>query len=287
MGRLPRTQRSIQKAEVKWLNSYFFGTLSWLIIRYGKMFACCLRSEAKLKVAVTMPLSLPQLTLALFDEAHVNFADYVPGQNQLVVDALSRWVAADGPWYVMLWGGSGTGKSHLIQSSLRAVDEQKNRAMYVPLREVMDFEPAILDDLETIEYLAIDDVHLVAGNAAWELALFNLFNRMLGAGVRLLISSARGPQNLDVDLPDLTSRLNSGLIYRLAELDDDDKQAVLQRRANRRGLLMPDNVARYLIHRLRRDMRELNTIFERIDAASLSTGRELTIPFVRDVLGLD
>jgi DnaA family protein len=159
--------------------------------------------------------------------------------------------------------------------------------MYVPLSQVMEFEPAILDDLESIEYLGIDDIHLAAGNNEWELALFNLFNRTLGAGSRLLMSSACGPQNLQIDLPDLKSRLNSGLVCRLADLDDHDKQAVLQLRAARRGLFMSDTVARYLIRRLRRDMRELNTIFERIDGASLSTGRELTIPFVRDVLGLD
>ena len=88
-------------------------------------------------------------------------------------------------------------------------------------------------------------------------------------------------------LPDLSSRLSSALSYRLAELGDDDKQTLLQQRAARRGLSMPAPVARYLISRLRRDMRALNEIFERIDAASLSSGRELTIPFVRDVLGVD
>jgi DnaA family protein len=85
----------------------------------------------------------------------------------------------------------------------------------------------------------------------------------------------------------LGSRLSSGLICQLQELNDDDKQHLLQQRATRRGLLLPDNVARYLITRLRRDMHELNSIFELIDAASMSAGRELTIPFVRDVLGLN
>lgn len=234
-----------------------------------------------------MPLSLPQMTLALFDGAQVDLADYVPGENQFVLDAVLRWVAGDGPWFLMLWGATGTGKSHLIQSVVREVGDKKNRAMYVPLRQVLEYEPAVLDDLDAIEYLGIDDVHLAAGDKDWELALFNLFNRTQAAGGRLLMSSIDGPQNLRIDLPDLSSRLNSGLICRLFDLDDDGKQAVLQQRATRRGLSMPDNVARYLISRLRRDMGELNTIFERIDAASLSAGRELTIPFVRDVLGLD
>lgn len=237
--------------------------------------------------SMTTPLSLPQLTLELFDETKIDLADYVPGANQFALDAVSQWVAGSGPWYLMLWGDSGTGKSHLIQSSVRGAGERQCRAMYVPLAQVLELDPSILDDLESIEYLGIDDVHLAAGNKQWELALFNLFNRTQAAGGRLLMSSNRGPQNLQIDLPDLSSRLNSGLICRVSDLDDSGKQAVLQQRAARRGLTMPDAVARYLIRRLRRDMSELNTIFERVDAASLSAGRELTIPFVRDVLGLD
>lgn len=246
-----------------------------------------LSPSVALETVVTMPLSLPQLTLALFDEAKLDLADYVPGENQFVLDAVSQWMSGDGPWYLMLWGATGTGKSHLIQSVIGAVGDQQRRAMYVPLGQVMEFDPEILEDLESIEFLGIDDVHLAAGDKGWELALFNLFNRTQASGGRLLVSSNRGPQNLGLDLLDLSSRLKSGLICHLSDLDDDGKQAVLQHRAARRGLDMPDNVARYLIHRLRRDMRELNMIFERIDAASLSAGRELTIPFVRDVLGLD
>ena len=234
-----------------------------------------------------MPLSLPQLTLALFDEAKFDLASYLPGENELALAAVSQWVSGGGPWYVMLWGASGTGKSHLVQSAIRAVGDQHRRAMYVPLGQVMTLDPEILADLESIECLAIDDVHLAAGDTMWEMALFNLFNRTQAYGGRLLVSSKCGPQNFGLGLRDLSSRLSSGLICHLSDLDDNGKQSVLQHRAAQRGLNMPDNVTRYLIQRLRRDMGELNTIFERIDAASLSAGRELTIPFVRDVLGLD
>ncbi|HJP36363.1 MAG TPA: DnaA regulatory inactivator Hda [Gammaproteobacteria bacterium] len=234
-----------------------------------------------------MPLSLPQLTLALFDDAQVDLEDFVPGQNQLVVDAVARWSAGDGPWFLMLWGRSGTGKSHLIEAAVRATGRDSGRAMYIPLTHVLESGPSILDDLESIDYLAIDDMHIAAGDAGWERALFNLFNRTQDARGRLLVSSANGPSGFRFELPDLRSRLNSGLLYQLVELGDAEKQLVLQKRAASRGLSMPDTVASYLIRRLRRNMHELNTIFDAIDAASLSAGRELTIPFVRDVLGLD
>jgi len=234
-----------------------------------------------------MPLTLPQLTLKLFDDPPPDLADFLPGPNALPLAALKAWSAGEGPWFVLIAGGSGRGKTHLMQAALLAVKAGRERTMYVPIRNVIEYGPAVLDNLEDIDFVAVDDVDIIAGHADWERGLFDLFNRLQAAGHRLLVSAATGTRNTPYSLPDLKSRLSSALSYELAELDDDHKQAVLQQRAASRGLSMPDNVARYLISRIRRDMHELGTIFERIDAASLSSGRELTIPFVRDVLGLD
>ena len=234
-----------------------------------------------------MALSLPQLTLALFDDPYPDLADFVPGPNALALTALTDWAGGGGPWCVLVSGAPGTGKSHLIQGALKAVDEGRERTMYVPLREVLDYGPAVLDGLDAIDFLAIDDIDAAAGEPAWERALFDLFNRLHVAERRLLMSAAKGARSSRFALPDLSSRLSSALSFRLAELGDDDKQQLLQQRAARRGLSLPAPVARYLISRLRRDMHALNEIFERIDAASLSSGRELTIPFVRDVLRVD
>ena len=233
-----------------------------------------------------MPLSLPQLTLALFDDTNNDLTDYVAGPNQLAFDALSLWLEGEAHWYLMLTGKSGTGKSHLIEAAVRALDQRSVRAMYLPLREIVEMGPEILDGLESIDCVAIDDIDLAAGDLRWEQALFNLFNRMQSAAARLLVSTSAAPRDCHFQLADLSSRLTAGLSCPLIDLNDEDKQIALQRRARTRGLSMPDNVARYLISHLRRDMHELTEIFERIDAASLSTGRELTVPFVRDVLGV-
>jgi len=234
-----------------------------------------------------MPLSLPQLTLDLFDDGNIELADFLPGPNQFVLDALHAWLDGRGPWYVLLAGRSGSGKTHLVQGAVRAIGRAHRRTMYLPLEQVREFGVAILEELEAIDFLAIDDIDTIAGDPVWERAVFDLFNRTLAANGRLLVSSAVGPRGFEFALPDLGSRLTSGLTCQLQELDDEDKQALLKQRAARRGLTMPDNVARYLISRLSRDMHELNSIFERIDSASMSAGRELTIPFVREVLGID
>jgi DnaA family protein len=234
-----------------------------------------------------MPLSLPQLTLALFEDAKFELTDFITGPNQLALDGLKHWLEGQGPWFLVLAGRSGTGKSHLAQAAISELGRDNCRAMYVPLSNVMDYGPSILSDLESIDFIVVDDLDDAAGNSQWEEALFNLFNRVQESSSRLLVSSTSGGRNSRFELADLRSRLASGLTLTLGDLSDGDKQTALQRRAANRGLTMPDNVARYLISRLCRDMHELTVIFERIDAASLSAGRELTIPFIRDVVGID
>ena len=86
-------------------------------------------------------------------------------------------------------------------------------------------------------------------------------------------------------LPDLSSRLAWGVVFQLQNLDDQDKQQMLQLRAALRGLQLPDEVARYILSRGARGMGELFTALERLDQASLQAQHRLTIPFVKRVMG--
>ena len=63
--------------------------------------------------------------------------------------------------------------------------------------------------------------------------------------------------------------------------------AALRRRAGYRGLELPEDVARYLLRRLPRDMRALCDWLDRLDTASLAAGRRLTLPFVREVIAAE
>jgi DnaA family protein len=100
----------------------------------------------------------------------------------------------------------------------------------------------------------------------------------------LLITAASSPAHLPVQLPDLASRLAWGLTYQLQTLEDDDKLAALKMRAQKRGLQMPDEVARYLLHRSPRRLSGLFATLDVLDDASLKEQRKLTIPFVRQAL---
>jgi len=111
-----------------------------------------------------------------------------------------------------------------------------------------------------------------------------LYNRVRDAGGRLVVAGEAGPAGSGFDLVDLASRLAWGPVFHLQELDDAGKRQALFRRAAARGVEMPDEVANYLISRCPRDMGSLFRLLDRLDEASLSAQRRLTIPFVRALI---
>ena len=74
--------------------------------------------------------------------------------------------------------------------------------------------------------------------------------------------------------------------FRFRELKDEDKINTLQEHAKKRGLELSKSVGHYILNRCARNMHDLQTVLDRLDHASLVAQRKLTIPFVKDVLGV-
>ncbi|SPX16697.1 DnaA-like protein hda [Escherichia coli] len=77
-----------------------------------------------------------------------------------------------------------------------------------------------------------------------------------------------------------------GQIYKLQPLSDEDKLQALQLRARLRGFELPEDVGRFLLKRLDREMRTLFMTLDQLDRASITAQRKLTIPFVKEILKL-
>ncbi|WP_137820600.1 MULTISPECIES: DnaA regulatory inactivator Hda [unclassified Pseudomonas] len=231
------------------------------------------------------PIQLP-LGVRLRDDA--TFANYYPGANAAALGYVERLCEAEAGWaesLIYLWGGDGVGRSHLLQAACLRFEQRDEQAVYLPLAEVADYGPELLDNLEQCELVCLDDLDAVAGRADWEEALFHLFNRLRDSGRRLLLAAAASPRELPVQLPDLQSRLTLALVFQLQSLSDEDKLRALQLRASRRGLHLTDEVGRFILTRGTRSMSALFELLERLDQASLQAQRKLTIPFLKEILG--
>ena len=180
-----------------------------------------------------------------------------------------------------LHGSAGEGKSHLLQALCHATQG----AVYLPLADVHTLPPEeLFRDLESAAVLALDGLELIAGRQEWEESLFHLVNRARAANCPIWVA-ARRPAVGMIQLPDLSSRLAGGVTWAIAASSDEEKLRVLQFRAQRRGLNLPDAVALYLCARQTRALTDLMEALDRLDGASLQLQRPLTVPLVREVMG--
>lgn len=214
------------------------------------------------------------------------------GNTETVVAALRQQLqgvnpadatAATPEQTIFLHGVSGSGKSHLLQAVAHADSEG---SLYLPLGELREFEPtAVLQQAEQSRRICIDDIQLVAGNALWEEALFNLYNRAQAAGCCLLITADAAPRALPLKLEDLRSRLSWGVVFGLQEPDDVAKAGILALRGAARSMTLSPAVASYIVTRAPRDMGRLLAVLDLLSEASLVRKRPISIPFVKEVLG--
>lgn len=212
------------------------------------------------------------------------FESYLPGRNQLVVDALLAVVAGKGPTCIWLHGVGGTGKTHLLQAVCARAGREGRTVAYLPLTEVLDLGEELLAGFGELAIVCLDDAQAIAGRDGWERALFRLHQELDERGGRLLVSGTTPPAALPFQLRDLASRLNGGLVLTLQPLDEDEQIAALRLRAQLRGLELPDDTAQFMLRRLPRDMTNLYAFLDELDAASLAAQRRLTVRFVKEVL---
>ena len=224
-----------------------------------------------------------QLALALAAQDKASFENFLAGDNAELRDALQALVLKRDHKVLFFYGPAGSGKSHLLFASMRLAKEQDYHSSYQSLIDA-HVTPEMLRLLDPSHLVCLDNIHAWAGDADKERALFTLFEQIKHAGGQLLVSAVQPAAMSGFVIPDLVSRLSSGLIYPLSMLTDEQTLQALKLRAQQRGLSIADDVLRYLVSRATRDTTALFEILDKIDRASLAEQRRVTIPFVLQLL---
>lgn len=215
-----------------------------------------------------------QVPLAIGVEAAQTFDNHLPGGNALAVAHLKVLTGQAAPVY--LWGGSGSGKTHLLRALVRQFEARGMHAGWFSASERAPW--AYKDDWALI---AIDGCDTL--DADQQHAAFALFVESATHGVPV-VAAGRVPP---VDLPlreDLRTRLGWGHVFAIQPLGEPEVRAALRREADRRGVFLSDEVMDYLLTRFARDLKHLMAQLDRLDEYSLATKRAITVPLLKQML---
>jgi DnaA family protein len=239
-----------------------------------------------------------QFPLALKLDSQATFASFWSDADGALVASLQALASAEAEaGWIYITGSHGTGVSHLLQACAAIASEHQYSAMYLSLTELIaasevdepsagiDTMAGYFDSLEDFDLLCIDDIECLAGQPYWQEQLFYLLEKLKNKPTaRLVLGSHCLAAELDFNLADLKSRLKWATGFQLSALSDDQKMQVLQFKAERLGLVMSDEVAHFLMNRRSRNMADLSQLLAQLDQQALSSGRRLTIPWLKTVL---
>lgn len=214
------------------------------------------------------------MPLDLGPEPDHSLARFVPGANTALLAHLRGLVPGEAP--TLIWGGPGSGKTHLLHALARAWREQG--------LAVVAFDEGSGSRWELPAHtrlVLIDNADRL--DEAQQHAAFAAFIEAVGQGASVVATSRVPAVDMAVR-EDLRTRLGWGPSFALQPLDEGALRELLLQEGQRRGLALPAELLDYLLLRFARDPAHLIPLLERLDLYALRLKRAPTVPLLRQML---
>jgi len=195
---------------------------------------------------------------------------------------------------LFIYGDTGLGKTHLLNAIGNYVAERTDlRIAYLTTEQ---FTNEVINSIRYdkmmdlrkryrhIDMLMIDDIQFLAGKERTQEEFFHTFNALYEAHKQLVLSSDRFPK----DMPDIEERLRSrfewGLIADLQPPDVETRIAILRKKSEDEGIILPEDVIQFLATTMKSNIRELEGSLVRLGAYASLTGQTITLEMAKNVL---
>ena len=232
-------------------------------------------------------------------QSKYTFDSFVIGSSNRFAHAAALAVAeAPAQAYnpLFIYGGTGLGKTHLLQAVGQYVGEhsQELSVRYITSETFMnDFINSLRDKriegfkqrYRTYDLLLIDDIQFLEHKERIQEEFFHTFNSLYEAGRQIVISSDRPPREISTLEERLRSRFEWGLITDIQPPDLETRIAILRKKVKTDGIHVQDpQVLTFIAGRISTNIRELEGALTRVVAFSSLTGRPMTVELAQDVL---
>ena len=196
---------------------------------------------------------------------------------------------------LVIYGGVGLGKTHLIQAIGNLVRSRENnkRVLYVSSEKfTIEFIESIQrnktnefsNHYRNVDILIVDDIHFLVNKERTQEEFFHTFNTLHQNGKQIVLSSDRPPKELKGMEERLISRFQWGLVVDIQPPDLETRIAILQRKAEENGITLPGEIIELFATNITSNIRELEGSLIRLLACSSLEGRDITIDLAKSVL---
>lgn len=225
---------------------------------------------------------MAQIPLPLSFDKRFSLQNYISDHADYIEQQLTALFDETGEPLVGLWGGVDSGKTHLLNACAHYARHCSIPFHLFDASQLSEAKPGSFYDFPEGSVVGIDNLDLLAGNRAWEEQFYQLVNRVKSGEIRFVFSMSRQPRDTGFRLPDLKSRLTWGLLIALDSPDDIQLEYILKHRARLLGLKLGKDVLKYLLSHYSRKLSYQMQLLYKLDHASMSTQRKITIPLIRE-----
>ena len=227
-----------------------------------------------------------------------NFANFVVGSSNQFAHAAALSVA-DNPKVtynpLFIYGGVGLGKTHLLHAMGNTILAKDSRAK-IRYLSAESFTVDLIESLKQddmrnfrnryrpLDVLFVDDIQFLAGKERTQEEFFYTFNALHQTHKQVILSSDSYPKDLHRVEERLRSRFEAGLVADIEPPDLETKIAIIYKKAETHGQLIPQDVASFIASNIRTNIRELEGLLLRVIAYASFTRRVINLELTKEVL---
>lgn len=230
-----------------------------------------------------------------------NFDTFVPGENNNLAYNVALSVAKElgkqqryNP--LLFYGGSGLGKTHLMQSIGNYVNENSEKPLKICYISAESFTNEFTSSISekttekfkskyrNLDLLLIDDIHFLQGKNATQEELFYTFEALLNKNSQMVFTCDRPISELKDFNKRMTTRLSSGGYLDMNPPNYETRRAILQKKLEIQNTKIPDDVIDYIAKNVETNVRDLESALNKMIGYAEIVQKPLTVELAQEQL---
>jgi chromosomal replication initiator protein len=231
-------------------------------------------------------------------QPRMTFEEFVVGPSNQFVHAAAQAVASmPGRTYnpFFIYGGSGLGKTHLLNAIAHRVSGNNPR-LQVCLLTAERFVNELIDHMQRnrwdafrkryrkVDLLLIDDIQFIAGKERTQEEFFHTFNALHAQHKQIVLTADCSPKEIKSLEERLKTRFEWGLMGDIQAPALETKVAILKKKAELEGMELPEDVALLLASRVHSNVRKLEGCLIKLAAFTSITGQQVDVSLAEQLL---